>query len=97
MKLAVFSPVFGNRSLEEALRYLSAKGVDGLELGAGGYPGKAHADILELKSDSRKIAELKALFDKYNLEICALSRTRKRRASSKGDREDRHRGIGSSH
>lgn len=73
MKLAVFSPVFGNRSLEEALRYLSAKGVDGLELGAGGYPGKAHADILELKSDPRKIAELKALFDKYNLEICALS------------------------
>lgn len=59
--------------MEEALRYLSAKGVDGLELGAGGYPGKAHADILELKSDPRKIAELKALFDKYNLEICALS------------------------
>lgn len=73
MKLAVFSPVFGNKTLEEALRYLSSKGVDGMELGAGGYPGKAHADILELKKDAGKRAALKDLFAKYNMEICALS------------------------
>ena len=58
MKLAVFSPVFGNKTLEEALRYLSSKGVDGMELGAGGYPGKAHADILELKKDAGERAAL---------------------------------------
>ena len=73
MKLAVFSPVFGNKTLEEALKYLSAKGVEGMELGAGGYPGKAHADILELKKDANKRAALKDLFAKYNMEICALS------------------------
>ncbi len=73
MKLAVFSPVFGNKTLEEALKYLSAKGVEGLELGAGGFPGKAHADILELKKDANKRAALKDLFAKYNMEICAIS------------------------
>ncbi len=73
MKLAVFSPVFGNKSLEEALRYLSQKGVDGLELGAGGYPGKAHADVVELKNNPSKIQELKTLFQKYDMGICALS------------------------
>lgn len=40
MKLAVFSPVFGNRSLEEALRYLSAKGVDGLNSALAAIPAK---------------------------------------------------------
>lgn len=73
MKLAVFSPVFGNCSLEEALKFLSSKGVDGMELGAGGYPGKAHADIIELKNNPQKREELKELFLKYNIEICALS------------------------
>ena len=73
MKLAVFSPVFGDRSLEEALQYLAAKGVDGMELGVGGYPGKSHADILALKGNVKKTSELKDLFARYNLEICALS------------------------
>lgn len=73
MKLAVFSPVFGNTDLESALKFLSERGVDGLELGAGGCPGKAHADILELKKSASKREELLNLFKKYNMEICALS------------------------
>lgn len=73
MKLSVFSPVFGSMPLESALKYLAERGVDGMELGAGGYPGKAHADILELGKSSAKRVELKALFDKYNIEIAALS------------------------
>ena len=73
MKLAVFSPVFGNMPLGKALEYLSAKGVDGMELGAGGYPGKAHADIIELKNSAKKRDELKSTFAKHNIEIAALS------------------------
>ena len=73
MKLAVFSPVFGNMSLEDALKFLSARGVDGMELGMGGYPGKAHADVLELKKSAQKREELKSLFQKYNVEIAAIS------------------------
>lgn len=73
MKLSVFSPVFGDMPLDAALKYLADRGVDGMELGAGGYPGKAHADIIELKNNAKKREELKALFDKYGIEIAALS------------------------
>lgn len=73
MKLCVFSPVLSSMSLEEALRYLSAQGVQALELGAGGSPGKAHADVLALDKDDRKIQALKALFEKYDMEIAAIS------------------------
>ncbi len=73
MKLSVFSPVFGDMSLDSALKYLAERGVDGMELGAGGYPGKAHADIMELKNSAKKRAELKELFEKHNIEIAALS------------------------
>lgn len=73
MKLSVFSPVFGNMPLDGALKYLKDRGVDGMELGAGGYPGKAHADIIELKDSAKKRDELKALFNKHGIEIAALS------------------------
>lgn len=73
MKLSVFSPVFGNTSLEDALAYLAQKHADGMELGVGGYPGKAHADIIELKKSAKKRDELKALFERYDIEIAALS------------------------
>ena len=59
--------------LDGALKYLKDRGVDGMELGAGGYPGKAHADIIELKDSAKKRDELKALFNKHGIEIAALS------------------------
>lgn len=73
MKLGVFSPVLASMSLEDALQYLSGLGVDAMELGAGGFPGKAHADIIELDKDKSKVKALKNLFDKYGMEISALS------------------------
>jgi sugar phosphate isomerase/epimerase len=44
-----------------------------VEIGCGGYPGKAHCNPAELLKDEAKIAELKATVDKYGLEIAALS------------------------
>lgn len=73
MKLGVFSPVLASMSLEDALRYLSGLGVEMLELGCGGCPGKAHADVMELYKSEKKRKELKDLFDKYHMEISALS------------------------
>ena len=73
MKLGVFSPVLASMSLEDALRYLSGLGVEMLELGCGGCPGKAHADVMELDKSEKKRKELKDLFDKYHMEISALS------------------------
>ena len=73
MKLGVMTVLLGNMKVEEAFKYLSESDVQAVELGAGGYPGKAHANPEELLKDDRKIQELKDLAEKYNLEISSLS------------------------
>jgi len=73
MKLGVFTCLLGNLPLEDALKYFSALGIEMIEIGCGGYPGKSHADPEILLNDSGKLAEFKALIAKYNLEISALS------------------------
>ena len=44
MKLGVFAVLFGNKTLEETLSYLSSLGVQTVEIGAGGNPGKDHCN-----------------------------------------------------
>lgn len=73
MKLGVFAVLFGNKTLEETLAYLSSLGVQAVEIGAGGNPGKHHCDPKVLLEDEAKFEEFKALFEKYNMEISALS------------------------
>jgi sugar phosphate isomerase/epimerase len=73
MKLGVFTCLLGNLPLEDALKYFSALGIEMIEIGCGGYPGKSHADPEILLNDSGKLVEFKALIAKYNLEISALS------------------------
>jgi len=73
MELSVMSPVLGQMGLEESLAYLSSLGVDSLELGAGGYPGKAHMDAIDYLAHPEKIEALKALLQKYNLKLSALA------------------------
>ncbi len=73
MKLGVFTVLLGNKSLDEALKYLSDKGVQAVELGCGGYPGTAHVDAEAFLKDESKIEELINLIKKYNMEISALS------------------------
>ena len=64
MNLSVMSPVLNGMSLEEAIKYLSSLGVDSLELGAGGYPGKAHMDAADFLAHPEKIEELKNILEK---------------------------------
>ena len=73
MELSVMSPVLNQMGMEEALKYLSSLGVDSFEIGAGGYPGKAHLDPKEYLADPKKADELKALLKKYNIKISALA------------------------
>lgn len=73
MNLSVMSPVLNQMPLEEAIKYLSGLGVDSLELGAGGYPGKAHMDAKEYLENPEKIEELKGILEKYNLKISAIA------------------------
>ena len=59
MKLSVLAVALGDRSLDKALEFLSARGVQQVEVGCGGYPGKAHCDPAILLSDEKKLQEFK--------------------------------------
>ena len=73
MQLSVMSPVLSQMTLDEALGYLHSLGVDALELGAGGYPGKAHMDAEDYLAHPEKIEELKALLAKHEMKISAIA------------------------
>ena len=73
MELSVMSPVLADMSLEEAVKYLSSLGVDSFEIGAGGYPGKAHLDPKDYLGKPEKINEFKELLKKYNIKISAIA------------------------
>ena len=73
MKLCVLENLYGNKTLEESLSILTSLGVHTVEVGAGGYPGKAHCNPAELLADEAKLAEFKNTFAKYGISICALA------------------------
>lgn len=73
MELSVMSPVLKDLDLDEALGYLHSLGVDSLELGAGGNPGKAHMDPAEYLAHPEKIQQLKDLLKKHNMKLSALA------------------------
>ena len=68
MKLGVLTNLLGSVSLEEALKYFSSLGLEMVEIGCGGFPGKAHADPDVLLNDDKALADFKALLEKYNAE-----------------------------
>lgn len=65
MKLGVFAVLYGQKTLEEMLDIVAAKGLDCVEIGTGGYPGNSHCKPDELLADAGK---LKALSKLLNLE-----------------------------
>lgn len=73
MKLSVLANLYGAKSLEETLQILTGLGIHTVELGAGGYPGKAHCDPEELLADPVKYEAFIALLKKYDVEVCALA------------------------
>ena len=73
MNLSVMSPVLNQMGLEEAISYLASLGVDSIEMGVGGYPGKAHVDAADYLANPEKIDNLKNLLEKYNMKLSALA------------------------
>ncbi len=73
MKLCVLANLYGSKTLDETLARLKSLGVEAVEIGAGGYPGKAHCNPAELLADEAKFNEFKATIDKYGLEVAALA------------------------
>ena len=73
MKLGVFNPILAGMSFEDAMKYLADSGVQAVEIGCGGFPGKAHCDPAVLLNDEEKLEQFKAVLEKNHLEISALS------------------------
>lgn len=73
MKLSVFSVLLSDMALQEACAFLKEQGVQAIEIGCGGYPGKAHCDPAELLADERKLAAFQQTIADAGLEVAALS------------------------
>lgn len=73
MKLGVFNPVLNKMKFKEMVEYLSGLGVQQLEMGAGGCPGKAHFDPEILLNDNKAIDEIKQILSDNNMSIAAIS------------------------
>ena len=73
MKLGVLTNLLAAKPLSEVLPYLKKLGVEMVEIGAGGYPGKDHADPAVLLNDPQKLQELKDVLRENQMEISALS------------------------
>lgn len=73
MKLSVLENLYAARTLEESLTTITGLGVHTVEMGAGGYPGKAHCNPEELLADTAKFNAFVDTFKKFDVEICALA------------------------
>ena len=73
MKLSVLTNLFASLPLDEALAKFEKLGIEAVEIGCGGYPGKAHCDPAVLLKDEKALENWLATFRKHHLEICALS------------------------
>ena len=60
-------------SFEDAMKYLADSGVQAVEIGCGGFPGKAHCDPAVLLNDEAAFEHFKKVLSDNNLEISALS------------------------
>ena len=73
MKLSVLTNLFADLSLDATLAKCKALGVESVEIGCGGYPGKAHCDPEKLLADPAALDAFVKTLAKYDMDICALS------------------------
>lgn len=78
MKIGIFTALFQDRPLEEALDIIQAEGIQAVEFGAGAYPGShhlggTHEKVEELISDKAKRDAFVHQVEKRGLSISAIS------------------------
>ena len=73
MKLGVLTNLFGQMSLDEALTVFEGLGIEAVEIGCGGYPGKAHCNPEVLLSDEKALADFQNTIKKHNMSLACLS------------------------
>lgn len=73
MKLGVFTALFSDRPLEEALDTVAEFEVDAVEIGTGNFVGNVHCNPEELLSSEAKLGKFKKALSERGLFISALS------------------------
>ncbi|WP_396612209.1 sugar phosphate isomerase/epimerase family protein [Haloferax sp. S1W] len=73
MYIGVLTVPLGNESLDDVLDYLSGIGVEGVELGVGGWPGQDHVDRTAVLGDEDAQADLLAAVEDRGMQISALA------------------------
>ena len=54
MRIGVFSVLYQNLPLEEALDIIAESGATAVEIGSGGYPGSQHCPVDDLLESQKK-------------------------------------------
>ena len=67
MKLGVLTVPLYDRSFEEALKWLSERGVHTIEVGNGGFPGNTHMNPDNYLDFPEAFLNLRTLLAKYNM------------------------------
>ena len=73
MKLGLLISLYRTEALDEVLAKAKAKGIEAVEIAAGGYGGNEHCNPAELLRDEDKFLEFKHTIDKHGLPISAFS------------------------
>lgn len=73
MKIGIFTALFGDKSLDEALDIIQAEGIQAVEFGNGAYPGAAHICADELLEDKSKRDAFLKNIERRGLMISAIS------------------------
>ncbi len=73
MHLGVHTPPLYDRSLAEALSFLSERGVSAVEPGVGGFPGDTHLSLETHLDDDAAQDELRDRLDEHDMSISALA------------------------
>lgn len=73
MKVGVFTVLYSDMPFEKALDHVAEMGCEAVEIGTGGYPGKAHCDAGALLKDEAAQKRFARAVEKRGLMISALS------------------------
>ena len=73
MKLSVLMNLYADKPFKEVCEILSKQGVQAVEIGCGGYPGKDHCNPEVMLQHPEMITEMLDVLKANNLEIAALS------------------------
>lgn len=73
MEISIFSVVYKDLSLNDALDKIKEKGISSVEVGSGGFIGKEHCNPEELLRDKDKIKKFTEEFSMRDMNIASLS------------------------